>query len=265
MKRQPLFCVGLVLAGLCWALARSGAPCAQETEKTAVQKASTEDPAAQEAPTEKEMQTSVPALMALHEEVVYPLWHTAYPSKDYIMIKQLLPQADSLVARLDEAELPGILRDKAGEWDIGLAELNAALENLHASADADNEDAMLLQTELFHAAFERLVRTIRPVAPELDAFHKEMYKLYHYHTPEYDLARMREAVAAMQEKIPPLKEAKLPKRVADRKGAFDEAVVELEAAVAELAETIRTDDKDAILKAVEKAHSAYQKTEEVFN
>ena len=56
-----------------------------------------------------ELDADVPALHDLHG-IVYPLWHDAYPDKDYALIKELLPEADSLTQKLDEAELPGIPR-----------------------------------------------------------------------------------------------------------------------------------------------------------
>ncbi len=68
--------------------------------------------------TQEETTASVPALSDLHE-VVFPLWHSAFPEKDLDLIKELLPQLDSLVEKLDQAELPGILRDKTEQWDKG--------------------------------------------------------------------------------------------------------------------------------------------------
>jgi hypothetical protein len=213
--------------------------------------------------TEEELEASVPALHDLHE-VVYPLWHTAYPGKDFELIKKLLPQADELTVKLDKAKLPGILRDKQPAWDEGKATLKAALASLHSAADTDNGEEMLKQTEAFHSAFEKLVRTIRPIVPELEAFHQELYKLYHYYAPEYDLEKIRVAVAAMQEKIPPLKKAELPKRVADRKNDFDASISALETELSGLAEVVKTDEKAAILEAVEELHAAYVRTLEIF-
>jgi hypothetical protein len=214
--------------------------------------------------TQEELAASVPALTDLHE-VVYPLWHTAYPDKNFDLIKELLPEADALTAKLDEAKLPGILRDKQEAWDQGKTNLKTALQQLHSAVEANNQDEMLKQTEAFHAAFEKLVRTIRPIVTELDAFHQEMYKLYHYHAPQYDLAQIRATVTAMQEKLPALKKAPLPKRLTDRQKDFDAAVVQLETAVAELGKTAQGEDKKAILAGVETVHSAYQQTERVFD
>jgi len=218
----------------------------------------------QEVASEEELTAFVPELGELHE-VIYPLWHSAFPDKDYDLIKELLPQAESLTEKLDEAVLPGILRDKQEAWNVGKENLKSALGALKRAVDTGDQQGILDQTEAFHAGFERLVRTIRPVIPELDVFHKEMYKLYHYSTPNYDLENIRINVQSMQEKLIPLKQAQLPKRLADRQGEFEAAVIELETAVNELAEIMMKDDKEKILEAVERAHTAYQKVEHIFD
>ncbi len=253
-KLGTLFAIGLTALAVCMLFA--------------CQKAKQEQAGGESAPaaeiSDAELAASVPELGALHE-VVYPLWHSAYPEKDYALIKELLPRADTLVAALDAAPLPGILRDKQQDWADKKANLKETLANLHAAAAAGNEAEMLAQTEAFHAAYEQLVRAIRPVVPALESFHQEMYKLYHYYAPAYDLAQIRAAAAAMQTKIAPLKEAALPKRLADRQADYQLAVQELETCVAEFAETAKKDSKEEILAAVERVHTAYQKTEKLFD
>jgi len=222
-----------------------------------------EEGAAKKEATEAELTASVPALDDLHE-VIFELWHDAWPEKNTDLIKSLLPDADEKTAALDEAALPGILRDKQAAWDEGKAKLKAALKRLHEAAEADDAKAMLDETEAFHAAFEGLIRIVRPAVPELDAFHQELYKLYHYYVPEYDLENIRTAAAAMKEKVPPLAKAKLPKRVADKQEAFDKAVKQLGASVDKLNEIVKTDDKKKVLDAVEKVHDDYQTVEHIF-
>ncbi|MGD9344584.1 MAG: hypothetical protein PVH84_01895 [Candidatus Aminicenantes bacterium] len=213
---------------------------------------------------EGELDADVPALHDLHG-VVYPLWHDAYPEKDYALIKELLPEADSLAQRLDAAELPGILRDKKPEWEKGKEDLKMSLQALHTAVDEDDLKAMLDHVEAFHSAFERLVRIIRPTVPELEAFHQEMYKLYHYYLPNYNLENIRLTVNAMQEKLLPLKAVQLPQRIAEKQEQFDAAVQELGSLLSDLAESVKTENKDLIEESVEKVHTAYQKTEAVFD
>jgi hypothetical protein len=215
------------------------------------------------AASQEEITRSVPALEDLHE-VVRVLWHDAYPAKDYKTIKELLPRADELTAKLDAAPLPGIMRESQAKWDAGKATLKETLAALHKAADANDEPAMLAQTEAYHAAFEGLVRIVRPVVPELEAFHQELYKLYHYHLPGYDLEAIRADAAAMQAKISPLQGAKLPGRLAGKQKDFDAAVATLSGTVDDLVETAKKDNKEKISAAVETVHTAYVKTVAVF-
>jgi hypothetical protein len=235
----------------------------------ACQKADEQKPAAQKAEaahefTQAEITASVPALRDLHG-VVYPLWHDAYPDKNLAMIKELLPRMDTLTAKLDAAALPGILREKQAAWDEKKASLKSTLQQLHAAAAADDGDEMLKQVEAFHAYYEQLVRTIRPLVKELDAYHQELYKLFHYYAPDYDLEKIRAVAAAMAEKLPALKAAELPKRLAERQADFKAAVEALDAATLELVETAKGNAKEKILAAVDKVHTAYQNTEHIFD
>ncbi len=213
---------------------------------------------------QEELKAAVPELMELHE-VVYPLWHSAYPEKDYALIKELLPQAEALTAKLDAAKLPGILRDKQEAWDKGKEFLKSALDNLKKAVQSDDKDEMLKQVEAFHTGFERLARTVFPVVDELEAFHQELYKLYHYYAPSYDLEGIRTALRAMKDKLPPLKQVQLPGRLAEKQVEFNSSIQELESAVNELAEAVKKEIKKAILESVEKVHTVYQKTQSIFS
>lgn len=213
---------------------------------------------------QEETTASVPALTDLHE-VVYPLWHNAFPEKDYALIKELLPQMDSLTEKLNQAELPGILRDKKEKWDEGKIALKTTLDNLHTAVEADNGEDMLSQVEAFHSAYERLVRMIRPLVPELEAFHQELYKLYHYHMPNYELELIRSDVAAMLEKVIPLKAVQLSTRLSSRQEDFQAAVDNLESELNKLAEAVKTSRKQEIFDAIERVHTAYQNTEKIFD
>ncbi len=214
--------------------------------------------------TEAELTTDIPALGDLHE-AIYPLWHDAYPNKDLGLIKNLLPRLDSLTARLDAARLPGILADKKENWDLAKLQLKASLDSLHIAAAHDNGTEMLRQAENIHSGYAKLVRVIRPLVPELEAFHRELYKLYHAYMPEYQLDKIRESAQAMQEKAAVLKGAVLFPGIQDRKERFDAAVLELEKQVQDMAETVKGNDRKAIQAAVEKLHDAYVAAEGVFN
>ena len=63
-----------------------------------------------------EINSSIPELSEFHE-VIYPIWHTAYPEKDIAMLKEMLSEVNNGAEKIYSAQLPGILRDKKEEWD----------------------------------------------------------------------------------------------------------------------------------------------------
>ncbi len=257
MKRfHRLFAVCVVI-GLACMIAGTSMQCSKKAEDTKA-------PAVAKEASEQELTARVPELLNLHK-VIYPLWHDAYPTRNVQMIKSLIPRADSLVAALDNATLPGILKDKKPAWDKAKAHLDSVMTGLHAAVAANDPEGILKKTEEFHAAYEGLALAIQPMVPELEDFHRELYKLYHYYLPEYDLAKIRESSQNLAIKMAPLKVALLPKRIANRQDAFKVEVNKLEAAVNELNATVKTDAKENIKAAVEKVHTQYQKTAQVFD
>jgi uncharacterized coiled-coil DUF342 family protein len=213
---------------------------------------------------EAEISASVPALDAVHD-LVRPLWHDAFPQKDYDAIKELIPQLEERLGAVEAVELPGILREKEDQWVERREKLMERFTALKAAAEDDDQDSMLGQTEAFHLAYESLVRVIRPVVPELDAFHQEMYKLYHYYMPAYDVEKIRETAVAMQEKLGALEAVQLPERLSDKQDDFHASVAELANQVQALARSLESPDRDGVNAAIESVHAAYQDTEKIFD
>lgn len=213
---------------------------------------------------EAEITADVPALDAIHEEME-PLWHEAYPAKDFAAIKELIPKFDPKLEELDEASLPGILQDKEVQWNDQKHLLFDSYEGLKTAAAADDQDAMLAFTETFHMNYEGLVRIVRPVVPELATFHQHLYGLYHYYGPGYDLEKIRRSVDAMAEAIPPLETAQLPSNLASRQDEFAAAVANLDQQVAVLQGVLDDPNRPDVEEAIENVHEAYQEVENIFN
>lgn len=212
---------------------------------------------------EAEVTAEVPELSAIHE-LMYPLWHDAFPSQDFDSIRVLVPQFEPMLAAVDSVELPGILRHKQEGWDRGKEVMLSSFEGLKQAVEAGETQAMLSHTEAFHIGYEQLVRVIRPLVPELEAFHQELYKLIHYYGPANDAVRMGEAVAAMSEKMVALRSVTLPERLSERQSDFDEGVAALAERLGELEEAMHGSDDDARQAAVDAVHSAYGAVEQVF-
>jgi hypothetical protein len=205
----------------------------------------------------------VPELDSLHESI-FLLWHDAYPNKNYALIKETLPQLDISVSNLRRADLPGILHGKQASWDKEITNMESSLEALHKAADEDNKESMIAEVESLHSSYEKLIGITRPKLPELESFHQELYKVYHYYMPGNNLERIRATIPLMKEKILLLKKAKLPLNFADRQDVFDLAVSKLETSLTELDGLAKTDNKEEIKSAVEKLHTDYQSVDAIF-
>ena len=212
-----------------------------------------------------EINSSVPALSNFHE-VVYPLWHTAYPSKDYDLFKKILPDLNAGVARIYSAELPGILRDKQKEWNSGLDKLRASVANYNKACEENNEDNILTAAEELHSNYEMLVRIVRPVTKEVDEFHKVLYMIYHHYGPNKNNEELNKAIDDLMIRADELKNCVLPKWVTDKQVNFSKVADELYNSTKELQElkNSKADDKQ-IENAIEKVHTSYQKLEALFD
>ena len=212
----------------------------------------------------QETESSIPELAAFHE-VIYPIWHTAYPEKDIAMLKSLVPQVDELAAKVFAAKLPGILREKQAKYDAGLAEFRKAVEAYDAAAKGSDDKAMLDAAEALHARYEMLVRTIRPVLQEMDAFHKVLYVVYHTNLPAKDWAAVRAAAPDLKAKAEAIPQAKLSTRLQPKAEAFAKAAGELVKAADALAGLGAKADGAAVEQAVLKVHARYQELEKIFD
>jgi len=214
-------------------------------------------------PAPGEVESKVPALTEFHE-VIYPLWHHAWPEEDYAMMKELLPQVREHVKAVREAELPGILRDKKAEWDAGVKRLEADLAAYEAAAAADDGPALRKVVEELHAHFEGLLRLIFPVMKELDAYHRVLYRIYHYDMPGANLEGLQGASQELSAACKTLRDADIPTRFQSKAEALGSGFESLCRETEHLETVAAGADWESIEKAVEKVHTQYQKVEGLF-
>ena len=212
----------------------------------------------------QETESVVPELSAFHE-VIYPIWHTAYPDKDIAMLTSLVPQVNELAEKVFAAKLPGILRDKQAKYDAGLAEFRKSVEAYNAAAKGTDDKAMLDAAEVLHAKYEMLVRVLRPVLKEMDEFHKVLYVVFHKDLPDKKWDNIRAAAPELKAKAEAVTQAKLSTRQQAKAETFNAAAAELVKAASTLAALGPKAGGAAIEQAVLKLHTRYQELEKIFD
>jgi hypothetical protein len=212
-----------------------------------------------------EINSSVPELFEYHE-VIYPMWHTAYPNKDYAMLKELLPRITEGAQKIYNSKLTGILRDKKNEWEKGIEKLRHSVKKYEDACKANDNKELLSSAEILHTNFEMLVRIIKPITKEVDEFHKVLYMIYHHYQPEKNTAKMKEAIDELNLRAEELKNCVLPKWASAKKDEFIEAAEKLYNSTLELKKfKDNKADEEQIDRGIEKVHSNYQKLEALFD
>ncbi len=210
-----------------------------------------------------EATASVPALDSFHE-VIFKIWHEAWPNKNVAMLQQLLPEVEKGISEVASAQLPGILREKKALWEEGIRKLQIAGSDYRAAATAKNDTALLAAAETLHSRFEALMRATRPALGELDDFHAVLYMLYHHYLPAYDIANIKSSAADLKQKMTALNAAQLPARLKQKESEFQAARAKLSKSVDALESIIRSGNEKTIKDAVETVHSNYQALDRVF-
>lgn len=214
-----------------------------------------------------EISSDVPELFAFHE-VIYPMWHNAYPDKDYEALKGFVPQIKASVESINNAKLPGILHERESEWKTSLKELNTVAETYYAAAEKNDHEALLEAAEKLHHEFEMMMRVIKPAIRELDEYHQTLYIIYHklYPAKKYDeIAGLTDNLIAKAEAVASFPQEKLKRRLGDRITEFDAAAKELLAKTEALKEVLKANDAQKNNEAIEEMHKAYQQLDAIFH
>ncbi len=213
---------------------------------------------------EHEIDSNVPVLAAFHE-VIYPIWHTAYPEKDYDALRSFVPEVNKFAKNIYEAKLPGILRDKETKWKEGVAVFKKSVDDYNKAAEESDNQKLLDAAEVMHAKYEMLVRIIRPVLKEVDEFHKVLYIIYHKYLPDKKYENIGSICDDLKTKVDTMLHAKLPKRLEAKTNEYQKAVNELIESVNNLCSVLKGKDSKTIDTAVESMHTCYLNVEKIFD
>jgi hypothetical protein len=213
-----------------------------------------------------EISSTVQELTDFHD-IIYPMWHDAYPIKDYNALKGFVPKIKSNMESINKAKLPGILREKETAWKSQLNELNNSAQNYYSAAGSNNNNDLLTAVEKLHSSYEKMVRVLRPALKEIDDFHQTLYIIYHKLLPDskYDeIASLTGTLITKAEAIVNYPPDKLKTRLGDKLGAFKVSAEKLYNSVISLKEVLKSNDAEKKKEAVESMHKAYEGLDSVF-
>jgi hypothetical protein len=115
--------------------------------------------------------------------------------------------------------------------------------------------AMLLFVSL---AVAQLPDETNGKVPELDAFHKPIYELWHTAWPSKDIATLKKLLPDVDKAYASLAAAKLPGILREKKEKWDEKLQILAQSMKEYRNAVQRDESEGILKATEAVHMNYE-------
>lgn len=210
-----------------------------------------------------EIKAEVPALDNFHD-VIYPIWHVAYPSKDYKTLRSYVDDINNGAQKIYNAQLPGILIDKQENWGKGVDEFKIAVEEYKKVAAGTDDEMLLKAAENLHSKFESLVRIINPVIPELDQFHQALYIIYHKYLPKENYQQIYTDSDELVSKARALINIKLTPKFTSKQKQYDVYSLQLMHACEKLRDELKSNNNEMVKYGVEDVHRIYQKLEALF-
>lgn len=213
-----------------------------------------------------EISSAVKELTDFHD-IIYPMWHDAYPAKDYNALKGFVPKIKSCMESINKAKLPGILREKETAWKGQLNELNNSAKNYYSAAGGIDNNALLTAAEKLHASYEKMVSVLRPDLKEIDDFHQTLYIIYHKLLPDSkfdEIAGLTGTLITKAEAIVNYQQDKLKTRLGDKLVIYNVSAKKLYDSVTYLKEVLKGNDPKEKKEAVESMHKAYEDLDSVF-
>ena len=213
-----------------------------------------------------EITSSVSELTDFHD-IIYPMWHDAYPAKDYAALKGFVPKIKSYMESVNKAKLPGILREKETAWKSQLIELNKSAQNYYSAANSNDNTALLAAAEKLHSSYEKTVRVIRPALKEIDDYHQILYIIYHKLYPDgkyNEIAQLSGTLTAKAQAIVNYPHDKLKQRLGDNIEKYDVLAKKLYNETTSLGAVLKGNDQNKKKVAVESMHKAYEDLDSLF-
>ena len=215
------------------------------------------------AQTHQEPSTSVPAFDKFHD-VIMPMWHTAYPTKDSTALRQIAKDVEDGVAAIVAAPLPGILHEKEAAWAKGLVDLKAAAAAYAKAAAGSDDQALLKAAERLHSVYEAQGQIIRPPVPAMNEFHKTLYVVQHTYVPEKNWGAVCKASADLHTRAQAVAASALPKHLEPKTAAFKTESTGLVADAGALVAACKANQPAGIEKATDTLHSRYERLNGIF-
>ncbi len=190
--------------------------------------------------------------------ILYPMWHEAYPKKDFKAIREQAPLFQKKLLVLIRIPAPTDL-DEQKKQDFLLKRQNLAFYvDQYNVAAADTVDSALASAfEQMHWGYEELDKVFMVEIKQLDSFHETLYFLWHKALPAKDYKSVKETMPVLKAEMDSLMAFQLPSSCKDIKDDFEAKRTALKDAVYQLVDVAQKGTEKQIDDALTLMHEKF--------
>lgn len=190
--------------------------------------------------------------------ILYPLWHEAYPQKDFKAIREQAPAIRQKLMALIVIPAPDNMAEAQRESLFTKRQELAFYVDQYEKAAADSSDSVVAASfETMHWGFEELEKVFILEIKQLDSFHETLYSLWHKTLPAKDYKAVKSNVPVLKAEMDSLMAYKLPGICQGIKEDFEAKRTALKDAVYQLADICQKGTNKQIDEAVTLLHEKY--------
>jgi hypothetical protein len=191
-------------------------------------------------------------------EVLAPLWHEAYPKKDFKAIREQAPLFQKKLFVLLRAPLPNNLEEEKLDSLFIKRQMLSFYVSQFGMAAADTVDSALASAlEQMHGAYEELAKVFAVEIKELDSFHETLYFIWHDALPKKNYSAIKETVPVLKAEIDSLMKVSLPYGCTKNKEEFEKKRTALKDAVYQVALVCQKGTNQQIEEALNLMHEKF--------
>jgi hypothetical protein len=196
--------------------------------------------------------------------VLYPMWHQAYPGKDFKAIREQAPIFKQKLMTLIVIPAPDDMEEAQREAFFTKRQELAFYVDQYAKAATDSSDSVLAADfEKMHWGYEELDKVFMVEIKQLDSFHETLYYLWHKALPAKDYKSVKQTVPVLKAEVDSIMLVKLPASCQDIKVDFEAKRTALKDAVYQLADVCQKGTNQQIDDALALMHERFMELSSV--
>jgi hypothetical protein len=169
-------------------------------------------------------------------QILAPLWHEAYPKKDFKSIREKAPLFQEKLFVLLRVKPPTNLeKEKLESYLKNRQDLAFYVSQVNVAAEDTVDTTLASAFEQMHKAYEELVKVFTVEIEALDSFHETLYYIWHKALPAKDYDAIKKTVPVLKAQVDSVMNASLPYACKEMKEEFEKKKTALKDAVYQLA------------------------------